>query len=549
MFHTPSSIIFKREVIVKRLSERCSGNMADFEVLDRDLLARIGRLKTRSGTIETPAFLPVINPVKEAVTPKELWENYGCKILMTNAYIIKKHFNEGARELGVHRLLGFPGAIMTDSGAYQILEYGEVGATNEEIIRYQEDIGSDIAVILDLPTGWNVTWDYAKYTVEETLRRARELWSIKSRGDIMWVGPVQGGRYVDLVALSAREIGSLPFDIHALGSPTPIMEQYLFHILVDMILTAKMNLPVERPFHLFGAGHPFMFSLVVALGCDLFDSAAYSIFAREDRYITEYGTIRLEDLEYAPCSCPVCVKRSPRELREMPKTERETEISRHNLYVCFAEIRRIKQAILEGRLWEYIEMRAHSHPALLQALKKLERYSDYVERVTPVVKRRGLFFFNSPLDFIRPETTRYERRLLERYTPPKRATTLLLIPDSETKDNRRRRYLKKVISLVCKRYGLDPGSVHVCFCSPPFGVIPVELSEIYPLYQYEYAYPPNDEVIERVAEKVLRYVLITPYERVIMLVREDSWSQRLADSCTKLFSERLLGKNILIFNI
>ncbi|MEM1550953.1 MAG: tRNA-guanine transglycosylase, partial [Candidatus Bathyarchaeia archaeon] len=91
--------------------------MVDFEVLDRDLLARIGRLRTKSGTIETPAFLPVINPVKETVTPKELWENYGCGILMTNAYIIKKHFSEKAKDLGVHKLLGFSGAIMTDSGA------------------------------------------------------------------------------------------------------------------------------------------------------------------------------------------------------------------------------------------------------------------------------------------------------------------------------------------------------------------------------------------------------------------------------------------------
>jgi 7-cyano-7-deazaguanine tRNA-ribosyltransferase len=58
------------------------------------------------------------------------------------------------------------------------------------------------------------------------------------------------------------------------------MEQYLFDILVDMIIAAKMNLPPERPLHLFGAGHPFMFALAVALGCDLFDSAAYAIYAR-----------------------------------------------------------------------------------------------------------------------------------------------------------------------------------------------------------------------------------------------------------------------------
>ncbi|MEM2607578.1 MAG: tRNA-guanine transglycosylase, partial [Candidatus Bathyarchaeia archaeon] len=349
-------------------------------------------------------------------------------------------------------------------------------------------------------------------------------------------------------ALSAREMGSLPFDIYALGSPTPIMEQYLFHILVDMILTAKMNAPIERPFHLFGAGHPFMFSLVVALGCDLFDSAAYSIFARENRYLTEYGTIRLENLRYLPCSCPVCTKRSPREFLEMPKAEREAELSRHNLYVCFAEIKRIKQAILEGRLWEYVEMRAHSHPALLQALKKTEKYSDYIERATPVVKRRGLFFFGSMLDFIRPEVIRYRRRLMERYTPPKEAKTLLLIPDLKGKENRRRRYIKKMVSLVCKKHSLDPSTIHICFYSPPFSIIPIELSEIYPLYQYEYAYPPGNEVIEHVAERILEYISATKYERIIFLTGGNSWSIELAELCIKSSLERGIHANIMIFN-
>lgn len=523
--------------------------MIEFEVKDKDLLARIGRLRVKSGRIETPAFLPVINPVREAVTPKELWENFGCEILMTNAYIIKKHFGDRVKEVGIHRLLGFPGVIMTDSGAYQILVYGEANVVNEEIIKYQEEIGSDIATILDLPTGWNVTPDYAQFTVEETLRRARELKTIKSRDDIAWVGPIQGGRYIDLIAFSAQEMRKLPFDIYALGSPTPVMERYLFSILVDMLFTAKINLPIERPFHLFGAGHPFMFSLAVALGCDLFDSAAYSIFARENRYLTEYGTIRLENLENLPCSCPICVKRSPRDLLEMPEDEREKELSKHNLYVCFTEIRRIKQAIREGRLWEYVEMRAHSHPSLLQALKKLERYSDYFERMSPYAKRRGLFFFGSVLDLARPEVVRYNRRLMERYTPPKGARTLLLIPDSETKSSRKRKYVKKIKSLVYEKLSLDLSAVHVCFYSPPFGVIPIEISEVYPLYQYEYSYPPDGKVIDQIAERILKYISATHYETAIIVSENDSWSKEIADLCVRKLSERDIRTKMLVLYV
>jgi 7-cyano-7-deazaguanine tRNA-ribosyltransferase len=269
-----------------------------FEIRDRDLLARIGRLETKSGVVETPSLLPVINPTVQPIQPKTIREEFNCKALITNAYIIKKHFREEAAQKGIHRLLDFTGVVMTDSGAYQILVYGDVDASPEEIVHYQEEINTDIATILDVPTGWGVPRPYAKQTVNETLSRAKKLTEIKTRGDIAWVGPIQGGQYLDLVARSAKEMGKLPFQIYALGSPTPVMEQYLFDTLVDMVMTAKMNLPWERPLHLFGAGHPFMFALAVALGCDLFDSAAYAIYARENRYMTEYGTTKLQELEY-----------------------------------------------------------------------------------------------------------------------------------------------------------------------------------------------------------------------------------------------------------
>ena len=216
------------------------------------------------------------------------------------------------------------------------------------------------------------------------------------------------------------------------------MEQYQFDVLVDMIMAARMNLPIERPLHLFGAGHPFMFSLAIALGCDMFDSAAYAIYARENRYMTEYGTFRLEELDLLPCSCPVCVKYDAEELKEMPKNEREKLLAEHNLYVCFEELRRIKQAIVEGRLWEHLEMRCHSHPALLKALKKLEKYADYIEKHTPITKKSGLFYF-SHLDLIRPEIIRHKRKITENYSPPEKAKILVLLPQTKEKPFHRSR--------------------------------------------------------------------------------------------------------------
>ena len=512
--------------------------MAEFEVRNRDLLARIGRIKTKSGSIETPAFLPVINMAKQTVTPRELWEEFGCRILITNAYILKKQQAKAAVEMGIHKFLDFPGVIMTDSGAYQILEYGDIEATPEEIVRFQEDIGTDIATILDVPTGWNTSREHAEYTVKETVKRARELEELRSKKDILWVGPIQGGRYLDLIAKSAKEMNNLPFDIHALGSPTPVMEQYLFDLLVDMIITAKMNVSSSRPFHLFGAGHPFMFALAVALGCDLFDSAAYNIFAHDDRYLTAYGTIRLEELEYLPCSCPVCYKRDPKDFLDMPKNEREAELTRHNLHVCFAEIRRIKQAIVEGRLWEYLIMRSHGHPSLLQAAKKLKDYGEILERYSPVSKRSGLFFFSS-VDLARPEIIRHRKRLSERYEQPEDAEVLILLPSLSPRLTVKKKKYKRIIAKLCEDLKINKDRIHVCFYVLPFGIVPQEISDIYPLSQYEFALPPDAETIEYVAQRIIEYIEKSRYKKIVMILEPGTWQERVSEICAEKVMKKM----------
>ena len=212
----------------------------------------------------------------------------------------------------IHDLLKFDGIIETDSGAYQILQYGDVEVKPDAIIRFQERLDTDIGVILDIPTDQEASKQHAKWTVDETLRRAKEAQQTITRRDILWVGPVQGGVHADLVAYSAREMAKLDFQIHALGSPTTVMQQYQYDKLVDMIMAAKLNLPADRPLHLFGAGHPMMFALAIALGCDIFDSASYALFARNDRYLTSQGTAKMEDLEYFPCTCPACHRQALR---------------------------------------------------------------------------------------------------------------------------------------------------------------------------------------------------------------------------------------------
>ncbi len=437
----------------------------------------------------------------------------------------------------MHKFLDFDGSVMTDSGAYQILVYGDIDVNQKEIVEYQEGIGSDIATILDIPTGWKVTKEQAEITVAETLKRAKDFFKVKTRDDILWVGPVQGGKHLDLVANSAIEMGKLPFQIHALGSPTEVMESYRYDVLADMILTAKKGLPLERPLHLFGAGHPSMFALAVALGCDLFDSAAYALYARENRYMTENGTWRVNELDYFPCSCPRCISETPRDLEKKSPKEREVFLAEHNLYVCIAEIKRIKQAIRDGRLWEHTEMRVHAHPALLSALKYLHKHADFLEKYSPTAKSSGFFYFDS-VGLARPEITHYRKRLTERYTPLQNAKILLLVPQTRNKPFHKAPEFKKIRQLF-RNMGKELSiQIHVCVYSAPFGLVPLELDEVYPLSQHESAHPFDLETVNYVANQTAEYIERSSYKSVALLNDPKHWSDTVKKASQKACSTK-----------
>jgi 7-cyano-7-deazaguanine tRNA-ribosyltransferase len=501
-----------------------------FEVKEKDLLGRIGKLKTKSGTVETPLLFPVINPSIQLVPPQKLKDEFGFEAIITNAYILRKRYENRPVDEGLHKFLNFNGAIMTDSGAYQILVYGNVEVSQPEIVEYQERIGSDIATILDIPTGWHVPKEKAKETVTETLKRAKAFFKLKTRQDILWVGPIQGGRQLDLVAASAKAMGKLPFQIHALGSPTEVMESYRYDVLVDMIMTAKMNMPVERPLHLFGAGHPHMMALAVALGCDLFDSAAYALYARENRYMTENGTWRLGEMDYFPCQCPRCVSSSPKAVLELPKKESEVFLAEHNLYVCAAELRRIKQAIRDGRLWEHVEMRAHAHPSLLTALKRVKDYAGFIEKFSPTVKQSGFFFLDG-VGLARPEIVNYRERVSARYTPPEGVRVLVLVPQTRDKPFHRSEEFKDARHAI-NQFGVENATrIHVCFYAAPFGVIPLDLDEVYPLSQHEASMPLDCQVKDYVASQVAGFVERTNYKSVVLISDPETWGVYVMKQC------------------
>lgn len=287
-----------------------------------------------------------------------------------------------------------------------------------------------------------------------------------------------------------------------------------------------------------------MFALAVALGCDLFDSAAYAIYARRARYMTEYGTSKLDNLEFFPCSCPACIKNDPKEVKTMPDFERQSILAEHNLHVSFSELKRIKQAIVEGRLWEHLELRAHGHPSLLQALKKLERYSVYLEKHGPVTKRSGLFFFSS-LGLARPEVLRHQIRLLERYSPPIEAKILVLLPQTRTKPFHRSKEYREALEEIRRGMGDKADGLHVCIYAAPFGIVPIELDEVYPLSQYEIAGSFDTETLTYVARQVTNYIEITGFERIILLQDAATWKGEILAACRRACSKKRIPLMVL----
>ena len=426
-----------------------------FESLYSDIAGRTGRLTVGKKTIKTPALLPVINPHLQLVTPKEI-RSMGVEALITNAYIFSqsRQYRQRALDEGLHKVLDFDGVIMTDSGSFQLSVYGQVSVTNTETLSFQRDIGSDIWVPLDIPTSPGSDREASERELAITMGRLAEAKEVFGK-DAPIAGPVQGGIFDDLRERAAREVTDLGFTFCPIGAVVPLMESYRYRDLVRVVMAAKQALTPSACVHLFGAGHPSMFALAAAMGCDLFDSAAYALSAKEGRYLTTHGSFKIDELADLPCACSVCRTHTAEELRGA--VDRERLLALHNLYVTVAEISRVRQAIFDGTLWELVDERCRGHPQLLAGYRALLERTVYLERSDRVSKRR--FFYRGGESCFRTEITRYHRML-------------------------HRLQLGKRI-LIAFDGGMRNEFDDTLFFKPPFGPYPKELKETFPIGQSE----------------------------------------------------------------
>jgi 7-cyano-7-deazaguanine tRNA-ribosyltransferase len=274
-----------------------------------------------------------------------------------------------------------------------------------------------------------------------------------------------------------------------------------------MIITTKRAIPT-KPIHLFGAGHPLTIPLAVALGCDMFDSASYVLYAKDNRYMHANGTVRLEKISYLPCQCPICSAYNIRELLEMDRDKRTIEIAKHNLYILKAEVCSVKQAIRDGRLWEYLIQKARAHPKLMDAMEIFKNF-ELLEDGTPLFKEKAVFLYD-PQDQYRPEVSRF-RKIVSKFRS-KNKKKLILYPELQIHPF----YSAQDYFQIVKKFP----NIQICSYNPFLGIIPAEICDIFPaahnvisksIVQYQIKDYPS------FIESLNRFLKVNHFEEIIIV--------------------------------
>lgn len=351
-----------------------------FEVIERDGDARTGRLLTPHGVVDTPAFMPVATyGAVRGVAASEL-EQLGSQILLSNTYHLEERPGSGviAGLGGLHSFTGWRRPWLTDSGGYQVtslahkLQLDEQGVTfaspidgrrrlltPEGAIKSQENLGSDIAMVLDEcvpkdPSDGSTA--RLRSAAERTMRWAERSAQARQRADQAVFGIVQGGTDPALRAWSASALVGLGFEGFAHGGLGLGEEP---DQRIDMVAVANAVIPAAAPRYLMGLGYPADLVNGVAAGVDLFDCVIPSRHGRHGVLFTGLGVLQIRNAQFrddpeppdADCDCPTCARHSRAYLRHLFQT-REALGARlatvHNLRFYMRLLERVRAAIAEG---------------------------------------------------------------------------------------------------------------------------------------------------------------------------------------------------------
>lgn len=360
-----------------------------FEIRRRDGRARLGSLRTPHGEFATPVFAPVgTQAAVKAVSPAQL-EDLGVRLILANTYhlYLRPGDERIARLGGLHRFMGWPHPILTDSGGFQVFSLAEHrqldddgvtfrshldGSTHrltpERAVAIQENLGADIIMALDVcpPARERVEVERA---VRLTHRWAERCLRARSRTDQALFGIVQGGIFADLRRESAEVIASLDFPGCAIGglSVGEAKEETL-----AVLEQLDGCLPEDRPRYLMGVGSPEDLVQAVRRGVDLFDCVLPARLARNHAALTRRGRMNLRAAIHADdlrpidpdCACYACARFSRAYLRHLclaGEILAATLLTLHNLHTLTVLMSDVRRAIHEGRLESFAEEFLHDY--------------------------------------------------------------------------------------------------------------------------------------------------------------------------------------------
>jgi len=357
--------------------------MMPFEIEARDPTtpARAGALATPRGRVPTPVFMPVgtYGAVK-ALTPEEL-EGAGAGLILGNTYhlYLRPGHERIARLGGLHAFMGWDGAILTDSGGFQVFSLApfrtvrEEGAefrshldgsthqlTPELSIGIQQALGSDIMMALDVCPPASAPREEIASAVARTLRWARRCLDARTGGQALF-GIVQGGPHDDLRRESAAGTIELPFDGFAIGGVSVGESREEIDRVVAM--TAPL-LPEHRPRYLMGVGTPRDLLAGIASGVDMFDCVLPTRNARNGLLFTWSGVVHIKRAQYEEdprpvdeeCPCPACRGFSRAYLRHLFMTKEILSMrlnTIHNITFYQELTRRAREAIVAGSFGDW----------------------------------------------------------------------------------------------------------------------------------------------------------------------------------------------------
>ncbi|MDP9456235.1 MAG: tRNA guanosine(34) transglycosylase Tgt [Actinobacteria bacterium] len=348
------------------------------EVGKRDGEARVGLLHTPHGVVETPTFMPVgTKGTVKGLTPGDL-RSAGARVVLGNTYhLYLRPGPDVVREAGgLHSFGGWKGPMLTDSGGYQVFSLSHQRKLSEEGVRFssvydgsshqftpelttrvQEDLGADIAMVLDECPPANAPRPYHEESLRRTARWAERCRQAHTREDQALFGIVQGGLFPDLREESLRRTVDLDFPGYAVGglSVGESREEML-----EMLALVAPNLPAEKPRYFMGIGDPVGILQVISLGVDMFDCVLPTRLARHGMALTADGRLNLRNSrfrrDFGPldpeCPCEACADYSRAYLSHLV---RENELLAHRLVTLhnvrfMGELcRRAREAIREGR--------------------------------------------------------------------------------------------------------------------------------------------------------------------------------------------------------